>query len=168
MIHGVMRIQGGPAEIARGMGEALRQALQQLVLQWHHDTLPRHFQEDAYGRYQYQPRTAKYDARKMKRFGHHRPLVYAAGDGVLQRAVTGRIDVSGTSKRATGVLHAPPFMDNFSAHRPAMPPMADELVRSNDAEEQTMGRTLDAILTAYANGRSALQTAPFQEQVETF
>jgi hypothetical protein len=177
MIHGVIRIIGGPAEIARGLGEAMRAGLQNLVLKWHREILPRHFQEDAYGRYGYQPRTAKYDARKMRKFGHHRPLVFASSVGVLERAVTSRIDVTGTSKQARGTLHAPPFMDSFTANRPEMPPMADELVRSNNAEEQEMGQALDEFLTLWASGKAqfvpvfqggAAAGMELREQVVTF
>lgn len=152
MIHGVIRITGGPSELARAFPEAMREGLRQLILKWHRETLPLHFREDAYGRYGYQPRTAKYEARKMRLFGHHRPLVYASGGGVLEKSVCGRIDVTGTSKQARGTLHAPPFMDNFSAHRPAMPPMADELVRWNSFEEEEMTKALDEFLTGWANG----------------
>lgn len=57
---------------------------------WHTEILPKHFTVGAYREYRYAARSKAHDRRKMRKFGHTRPLVYS---GKLERQVLRMRDV---------------------------------------------------------------------------
>ena len=52
---------------------------------WGQEMLPRHFSAMAQPLYGYRDRTAKYQARKQKQFGHTRPLVFSGETELMSK-----------------------------------------------------------------------------------
>lgn len=73
VIQGVTRSSNVTARTHSRLMRDLLYALMRLHLT---RTLPRHFQAGAENRYHYQRRRLKYQQRKMRKFGHNRPLVW--------------------------------------------------------------------------------------------
>jgi len=51
--------------------------LTEIAKEWHEKFLPLHFEESATSRYGYARRSADYLKRKMRQFGHQKPLVFS-------------------------------------------------------------------------------------------
>lgn len=86
--------------------ELSNDAWAQVAAYWHAKVLPKHFEVGAYREYRYQARTRKHEARKERKFGHRRPLVYS---GALERQVLRAREVrtiggAGSRSRATGAI----------------------------------------------------------------
>lgn len=61
-----------PKRFVKGLREGLRNG----ATHWQRSFSQRHFRSGAKARYGYQPRTAGYNKRKRRRFGHAQPLVW--------------------------------------------------------------------------------------------
>ena len=80
---------------------------------WHAQILRRHFEPGAWSEYLYTARSRSYRARKQRKHGHDRPLVFS---GVLERDVLRVRDVrakgarGSSGGRAQVVLHGPRYL----------------------------------------------------------
>lgn len=70
---------------------------------WHKEIRPGHFEETAYSKYHYQYRTRKHRIRKMKKFGHNRPMVYTG----LSLLKSERFKIVSSAKKARLVMNVP-------------------------------------------------------------
>jgi hypothetical protein len=156
---------GEPMEVkVKGFRPAIKAALIRAVHAWHSGNdpdfsgqsagfLPFHFTHQAHYRYPgvYQPRTIRYQKRKMHKYGHNKPLVFS---GRTQRDVSTSISVSGTARSVHGRMpHANQAL-NFGG-RPGMPKMRDELLAVNQQEAEALARGVDVIMTQYLSDQGA-------------
>lgn len=90
IIHGRMEIRNGPAMLAANWPQIGREEFFKTGQQWHVQFMPRHFEQGAAGRYDYQPRSASYMIAKAKRWGHQLPLRWKGNlaEMVKQAAIT--------------------------------------------------------------------------------
>ncbi len=70
-------VYDAPEDDVRRIETALRAGLRKATQTWQKDVAPRHFRYGAQGRYGYKQRSRKYRDRKMRVYGHRRPLVYS-------------------------------------------------------------------------------------------
>lgn len=119
MISFTVRKRGMTPKVAKRVLNGIhRDAMHNLGVQWHANYRELHFKNLASARYGYTPRAGErgrpakrfdrsYTGRKLKQFGHTRPLVLT---GESEQA-TRQLDVRATAKRGTAqvkiVLHAP-------------------------------------------------------------
>lgn len=114
----ILRLDIDPQKLAkyglrrRAIQQHTRDALAAMGREWHSRYLPQHFDESAYQRYGYYQRKGmgltadsrafrrSYAGRKIRRFGHNRPLVYTGETLALARLLKLRV----SSKQARVVL----------------------------------------------------------------
>ena len=113
---------------------------------WHKQILPKHFTPAGAKEYRYKKRTAKYQRRKLRKFGHQDPLVFT---GRLRSEVSYRYRVIATAGRGTKGkvkvrLYGPRYL--FAYHKGLQVDKADELTRLSRADVRKLGRAMDAIL----------------------
>jgi len=122
----------------RGMDRAAKQLNREMGERWHQLYLPRHFEEGAAERYDYQPRAARYKAMKSRR--GLPPLVYR---GTLKqltksshviRAYPTRFSVQMWGPRYATMRPRPPERGGTNT-RPAI---GAEVVKSHPDEEREM------------------------------
>lgn len=103
-----------PDVLAEELREALRAEMGEAVQRWHREMLPQHFREDSPSRYGFKPRSRRYLARKRRKFGHARMLVFYGG---LERTVRRQIRVTVTKagRTARGVMPLPPGVGAYRA-----------------------------------------------------
>jgi len=107
-----------------------------------------HFKESAYWRYggAYQKRGIKYEARKYRRFGHSKPMVWS---GAMRRQILGFARITSNQKKGrvqmTGVRAL-----NLSA-QPNAPDFKAELKAVNQTEMNWMAKLLDNRITSSLN-----------------
>ena len=106
---------------------------------WKLKMLPRHFDMDAYGRYHLQRRSHAYNKRKMKKYGHIKPLVYT---GNLRTSALLFSEVRTWPTKAVVRISGPAYTWKYHPDRNE-PDKAEELKRSTEKER----RELSAILT---------------------
>src|SRR5690606_36737012 len=94
---------GSPKQLARAFGPSARAAALSAVTHWHGQMMPGHFANDAKSRYQYQPRTKKYEIRKARKYGHRRPLVYS---GDSERAAKSQVRLTSRTVRNQQIIRA--------------------------------------------------------------
>ena len=96
--------------------EAMRKAANKFV----DKILPQHFTEEGASEYGYEPRAPEYEARKLRKFGHKRPLELTGDTKLvaLRRSVV-RVLGAGHRKRsqASAVVSVPFQIGNFSPQR---------------------------------------------------
>lgn len=126
---------------------------------WHEEILPRHFTHAGAREYSYQKRTRAYEVRKVKRYGHSRPLEYS---GDLKRAVLRSREVrtvGDNSKRAGAVrikLRGPRYL--FQYRKDAkQPDKARELSAVSPKDGDRIAKHMDGILTRELDGRGPSQ-----------
>ena len=110
---------------------------------WHSNILPRHFKRGAAARYDYQARTRKYNRRKLRRYGHSRPLELT---GDMKRRLLRRARITGTSKRATATMDAPRYMYKY---KPSQPDKAAEVTAVT--QEEGTPASIALLSIAFAN-----------------
>lgn len=105
-----------PRGMAKAFAAARPKAMNALAWHWWKNILPKHFDAGAESRYRYKPRTPKYLERKLKKFGHQRPLVFT---GAMERALLRSAEIRVTSKRATIKLAstAPNWLKGYISFR---------------------------------------------------
>lgn len=112
---------------------------------WHTRILPKHFTEEGAAEYGYEQRSRKYTARKLRKFGHQRPLEYS---GNLKRQVLRLRDVrarAANSNREGGVrvaLTGPSYLSQYRK-RTNEPNKALELSRVSPADAEVLRQVLD-------------------------
>lgn len=123
----------------RGWREALRGAMRAAAEHWHAAIMPRHFERSARGRYGYQPRTAKYQRRKMFS-GAARSGLDLVYSGRARESAMRRPLIRAYPTRARLDLLVPPYIKmkpDPRGRRKAAPAMGDEMTRVTfeEAEE---------------------------------
>jgi hypothetical protein len=95
--------------------EAMRKAANAFV----DEILPKHFTEEGADEYQYEERSAAYTARKLRRFGHQRPLELSGE--ARRQAVRATIRVLSNVGRKIGsaqiLVEVPFYISNIKARR---------------------------------------------------
>ena len=125
-----------PEASAKAMRNVNKEQLQETIRFWHEEYLPRHFESEGSRRYGYQRRTVAYNRRKLKRFGHQRPLELT---GELKRNVLRQIKVSGTSRKARGRLPGSQVA-NFNRGQGGRPDVRKEMLATTQNERRRMAR----------------------------
>lgn len=136
-------------------------ALRDILLDWHRETLPKHFEFSAYKRYGavYESRTKKYEKTKARMFGNRAPLIWT---GKLQTELTRRAEVRTSTRGAKLSMwgHALNFSGRGSGSRRTQknyPDLKAEVVATNQEEVDAQARDLqDRIVAELARrqGRS--------------
>jgi hypothetical protein len=99
-----IQYQGDPETLKKQFLPEVKATLQEMVDQWHNETLPGHFTPAAVARYGYRKRTKKYMIQKAKKRGNQNPLMWT---GDLRRQAMRRAKITGTSKSATATMTTP-------------------------------------------------------------
>lgn len=103
-----------PRGMAKAFAEAREKAMADVGRHWHGQMLPKHFEESAFARYKYEPRSPRYVKRKERKYGHRRPLVFT---GTLMRTVLGAAQIRATSRRVTVRMSGPRWLAGYIAFR---------------------------------------------------
>ena len=161
MIHGRMVVIGGPGAIAKKLPDVVKEGMQNAILWWWKNRLPLHFKHGAAERYGYAKRTPAYEFRKQKRKHHQQPLVYS---GAMRDELLRRIDVTGTSRAATGRMNAP--RHTFIITRPTKSAGAainkvDEILATTDREERAMALVVDETIDRILNDDQTVDVMEF-------
>lgn len=126
---------------------------------WHVEILPRHFTTQGARDYGYQRRSAKYQERKLKVWGHDRPLTYS---GDLEHAVARIRDVrvvGDNSKRAGAakiVLHGPRYLFAYRKDL-KQPNKAAELQAVSRRDARILAARMDAVIGPELDRRTRKQ-----------
>jgi len=102
--------EGHPEDSQRAVDRGTQIGLEECVELWHKKYAKRHFSRTAYSRYGIPQRTAKYNKRKRKKYGHTRPLEFtgASRRDILQYIKTiVRVSAKKGVKKATGDVYPP-------------------------------------------------------------
>ena len=116
---------------------------------WHDELLPKHFTEEGAREYRYKRRSRRHREKKLRRYGHSRPLEFS---GELRRQVMRVRDVRvvGDNSRRRGtakvVLHGPRHLYAFRRDLD-QPNKAKELQAVSRADARRIGRVMDESLT---------------------
>jgi len=145
MIRGTVVIEGSPKEMAKEFGQLVKAGLIWLVNNWHRKILPHHFKPAAKQRYKYAPRTVKYLRYKAKRRPMAGPLEFS---GQSKKMLTRMIRVSGTRKRARGVMQAPRYFWMTPKNQPNKP---EEMLAVTKDEVLAMAKRLNERVTGQLN-----------------
>lgn len=127
----------------KGFSELQKEALQEQIQDWHLRYLPKHFKRSAITDYGYAIRTAAYEQKKRRKYGHQDPLVWS---GRTRRMALASIRISGTGKRARGVLNVEKYIYQYHKGEDAtgrtifQMDKAAELVATNQREAFAMAR----------------------------
>lgn len=148
-VHAQFRYTGAvPQMMRRSLNRVTKEAWRAVGAHWHQHFRPRHFEQRWASYYSYLPRKGQsgnpdmhgfnrsYTGRKLRTFGHTRPLVLT-GESMLR---TKQRDVRSTSKGVRVVLHAPKF--NFR-NRYSNIVMHEELTRLPGEELNELARVFD-------------------------
>lgn len=135
----------------RGWQEVKRGAMRAAAEHWHAVMLQRHFAQSARGRYGYQPRSAKYQRRKVRavmsgkaKSGHD--LVFS---GLAMESALKPPRIKAFPSRARLDLLSPPYIKmrpDRRGKRKAMPAMGDEMTRVVYEESQDLARVAIAYM----------------------
>lgn len=126
-----------------------RDMLNNAGVKWHRDYRPKHFTKAGAREYGYEPRGGEqrsgspfkgsYTAKKLRLFGHTRPLVFT-GESEARTRVR---DIRANSKRVRVVMNAPAL--NFRP-TPQSPDLRDEMTRVSPAEQDEIVRESEKYL----------------------
>jgi len=78
--------------------QAFTKVVESIARKWQDRYLPKHFTNEAYGRYGFAPRAPVYVARKIKRYGVDRPLVWQGGLEIAAKSARPTADYHGTDR----------------------------------------------------------------------
>jgi hypothetical protein len=115
-----------PQAVRKLVPDLIRDGLKFLMLQWHNDTLPKHFRQEAPTKWHYDKRTEKYQRRKERM--RLQPLMFS---GESRRRLLGSISITFTGKhpvKATGRFDAPRY---FWMRPKGHPDKGGEFMRMN-------------------------------------
>jgi len=129
------RPKGLSAKHIRGEVKA---ALGEVGLEWHRNTLPKHFEESATVRYGYKTRGTKYRRDKLRLFGHSKPLVYK---GAMSKMLMRMARITATGKGVRVVMKGPKYLYQ-SRQDYKQPDKAAEVVKTTTAELRDIERSL--------------------------
>ena len=98
--------------MARELPRVLEKAGQDAGLMWFKEMLPDHFSEDAWRRYGYKQRGARYEKRKQRLKGHRRPLEWS---GAMRRALTSSGTIKTTPRQIAVRMSGPRWLKGWIA-----------------------------------------------------
>ncbi len=124
-----MTVEKPPNIVREKFPEIMQAAFQFFMLQWHNDTLPKHFTREAPEKWHYDKRTKIYQNRKNRK--SLPPLVWT-GDSRRRLLASVRIELRGKHPvRATGKFDAPQY---FWMRKENDPDKGGEFMRINPDE----------------------------------
>lgn len=160
LVRPIITYRGSPEQKLKKLPECIAKALERAVLAWHHGRdpdfkaqtagfLPFHFTGQAYYRYGsvYRRRTAKYQARKLHKYGHNHPLEWS---GTTRTCVTRAVRVSVRGKTASGTMSGANRALNFHSGQ-GKHDLRAELLAVNAAEAKALAAGVEAIIAAELN-----------------
>lgn len=106
MIKTTITYKRSPELVAKEFRKIVKAQLQEIGKLWHKGFLPLHFARGARQRYNYAPRSKRYERRKLRKFGHTKPLVFT---GRMERELKRRHQVTGTGRSVKVRMKAPPY-----------------------------------------------------------
>lgn len=136
-LRGVITYKRSPEMLMKQFRPLLKEGLKAVGLFWHRTFLPKHFKPGAGRSYRYKPRTRAHVRRKLRLFGHRRPLEFT---GKSKRMALREARVGGTSKRVKVKLRVPTY---FYQYREGAPNKAKELTKLTRAEAMELALFLD-------------------------
>lgn len=136
-----------PRALRRTWNEATRDGFAEAIGYWHASYLPGHFYRSAVSKYNYKPRTAAYERRKHRLFGHRHPLVFS---GTLRRSATTSIRITSSSKGGTGTFRATSRALNFSG-RSNYPDMRRELTETTQEQREQLAYVIEKLVADRMN-----------------
>jgi hypothetical protein len=138
-----------PNVIAKVMRGATKPAYEKAGIFWHREHRPKHFTTKGGSEYNYQARQGErgsgkafkrsYTARKLRKYGHTRPMVWSGQSEAFSRIR----DVRSTSKGVRVVMALPRHFFQFRKDL-NQPNLAEELSRVSEAEQEQIAKVLDA------------------------
>jgi len=114
---------------------------------WHRVILRKHFTVAGASEYGYQRRSKGHETRKLRKYGHRRPLVFT---GDLERQVSRVVDVRASSKGARVVLHGPRYLWQYRKDY-GQPNKAAELQTVSKRDAKLLAEVLDEHIRQEAN-----------------
>jgi hypothetical protein len=152
----IITYKGSPEQKGKKLPEYVAAAMERAVLAWHHGQdplfkgqsagfLPFHFTQQAYFRYPdvCRSRSAKYERRKERLYGHKNPLVWT---GTTQAAVSRSITVTVRGKQARGTMTGANRALNFSGGK-----LREELLAVNEREAAALAAGIEALVAVELN-----------------
>ena len=128
-----------PAAFSRKLTrQAVKASLGEVGLEWHRNTLPKHFEENAGARYRYQSRSPKHMRDKLRLFGHAKPLVFR---GVLSAQVMRMARISYTAKGVRVTMRGPKYLYQYRKDY-KQPDKAKEITATTNGELRDIARSL--------------------------
>lgn len=157
-----------PRALRKASTQARRDAFRAVGEHWHEKFRPVHFTHRGARKYGYKPRqgqrtagepptttssrrrfASSYTGRKLRKWGHTRPLVYSGESEALTRF----LDVRATSKGSRVVMRAPTLNLRSS---PSAPNMREELTRITPDERSEL---IDVLNSAFTERMKAARDA---------
>lgn len=128
-----------PPEIFReALPQIIRAGLKEFMDKWHEETAPKHFRQEGKNKWNYEPRSTKYQRRKEKR--RLQPLMWS-GESRRRLLNTIRIVLTGKSPvKATATFDAPRY---FWMRPEGHPDKGGEFMRVNPDESTAMAQFLN-------------------------
>lgn len=162
MFGAVLKYRGAVPKIAAKRRNVIYKEGFTLALTfWHFQFRPKHFTHAGAREYKYTPRKGEsgsgrkfkgsYTARKLKQFGHTRPLEYSG----TSKALSSQQNIKATSKGGRAIIRAPAL--NFR-HPNSEIRMRDEMTRVSDAERQKLATQYETYVTAGFNRLTESET----------
>lgn len=134
------------------MERAAEAAMGELGAKWHGEYLPLHFDQSAYLRYSFKPRSRRYNVTKRNRYGHTLPMVYT---GYMMMAIlsAARIATSphGVEIRFSSGSRALNFSGVGRKRTYSYPDMRAELTAVSTDEPDRFARFLDGRVVDHLN-----------------
>ena len=118
--------------------QIIRAGLKHFMLEWHDQTAPKHFRQEAITKWKYERRSAKYQ--KMKERRRLQPLMFS---GESRRRLLQSIRVALTGKspvKATGMFDAPRY---FWMRPAGHPDKGGEFMKVNSDEANALAQNLN-------------------------
>lgn len=144
-----------PAAFSRKLiRQAVKTTLGEVGLDWHRNTLPKHFAETAAVSYRYQKRKPKYEAEKLRRFGHNRPLVFT---GALSAQVMRLARITYTGKGVRVTMKGPKYLYQRRKDY-KQPDKAKEITATTTGELRTLDASVHGKLRRRLNETASTET----------
>ena len=154
MLYMELHINDGAEAKTRRFREALDSQLKQVVLGWHANILPGHFQLGAARKYGYKKRSEKYQLRKRRKGGL--PALVFSGRARDKLTRPSFFKVSSSGGRAAGKFIVGSDLSYFYMTRPGGPNKPKEVTRTTVNEDrQIRDFLLKTIPEKVAAGRGA-------------
>lgn len=152
MIKPVLTYKKSPKMLQKEFRPILKGELRQVGLMWHREMMPEHFKVGAERKYDYEKRSKSHIMRKIRRFGHRRPLEYT---GKSKRMAKREARLTGTSKRVRVRLRVPKY---FYQRRGKAPDKAKELTSLTQREADMLAGALKKKMSTRMAGIFGRQT----------